>query len=106
MEGSKCAQEELLHTIDVCPESEVGIVGQRLGDIRVGARDISILLSIVSDKSPEYCAGVSHTYYRTMEPVEDFLRDSPHILNLGLLDAFDIRRITVSRNSALRLSDA
>lgn len=44
MDESKTVQEKLFHTIDVCPESEVGIVGERLGDIRVGAGDVSVLL--------------------------------------------------------------
>lgn len=44
MEIFKLVQGELFHTVDICSESEIGIVGQRLGDIRVGARDISVLL--------------------------------------------------------------
>ena len=40
----RCAREKLFHTVDVRPKSEVGMVGKRLGDIRVGARDISVFL--------------------------------------------------------------
>ena len=40
----ECVQENLFHTIDICPESEIGIVGERLGDIRIGARYISVFL--------------------------------------------------------------
>ena len=38
------AQKELFHTIDICLESEVGIVGKCLSDIRVGSWDISVFL--------------------------------------------------------------
>ena len=44
MKVFKLVQDELFHTVDVCPKSEVGIVGQRLSDIRIGARDISVFL--------------------------------------------------------------
>lgn len=39
----------------------------------------------VSDKNPQDSGQVSHTVYRTVEPIEDFLRNSPHALNLKIL---------------------
>lgn len=56
-------------------------------------------------------AWVPHIIYRTMEPVEDFLRDSPHILNLRFFEAFcDFLMPSTfgefaSENPALRVSD-
>ena len=44
MDELRCVQEKLFHTVDICPESETGIVGKRLDDIRVGAGDIPIFL--------------------------------------------------------------
>ena len=46
MDQLKWTQEKLFHTVDVGSKSEVGNVRERLGDIRVGARDISVFLGL------------------------------------------------------------
>lgn len=67
-----------LHTIDICPQGEIGIVGEGLGDIGIRAINITVFLDIVSDHARIIQPTKAHTRQSAMKPIQYFLRDRVH----------------------------